>query len=38
MGFVVDKVELGQGFSEYFVSPVNHSTKLSIIIIQGWQQ
>jgi hypothetical protein len=36
--FVVDKVALGQVFSEYFVSPANyHSTNFSIIIItRGW--
>jgi hypothetical protein len=35
VGFVVDKVALGQVFSEYFlVSPVNlHSTKFSILTI-----
>jgi hypothetical protein len=35
VGFVVDKVALGQVFFEYFaVSPANlHSTKFSIIII-----
>jgi hypothetical protein len=32
--FIVDKVALGQVFSEYFVSFANHhSTKFSIIII-----
>jgi hypothetical protein len=38
VGFVVDKAALGQVFSEYFtVSPANHSTNFSIIIItQGW--
>jgi hypothetical protein len=34
VGFVVDKVPLGQVFSEYFGFPANrHSTKFSIIII-----
>jgi hypothetical protein len=33
VGFVVDKAALGQVFSEYFVSPANHSTDFSIIII-----
>jgi hypothetical protein len=34
---VVDKAALGQVFSEYFVSLVNDSTNLSIIIItRGW--
>jgi hypothetical protein len=34
VGFVVDKVALGQVSSEYFVSPVNlHSTNSSIITI-----
>jgi hypothetical protein len=34
VGFVVDKVALGQVFSEYFGFPANlHSTKSSIIII-----
>jgi hypothetical protein len=34
VGFVVDKVALGQVFSEYFGSPANpHSTNCSIIII-----
>jgi hypothetical protein len=34
VGFVVEKVALGQVFSEYFGSPANlHSTKFSIIII-----
>jgi hypothetical protein len=31
--FVVDKAALGQVFSEYLVSPANHSTNFSIIII-----
>jgi hypothetical protein len=36
--FVVDKVALGQVFSEYFGFPYNlHSTNFStIIIIRGW--
>jgi hypothetical protein len=35
MGFVVDKVALGQVFSEYFGYPANpHSTDCSIIIIE----
>jgi hypothetical protein len=34
VGFVVDKVALGQVFSEYFGFPANHhSIKFSIIII-----
>jgi hypothetical protein len=34
VAFVVDKVTLGQVFSEYFGFPPNHhSTKLSILII-----
>jgi hypothetical protein len=34
MGFVVDKVALGQVFSEYFGFPANsHSTDCSAIII-----
>jgi hypothetical protein len=34
VGFVVDKVALGQGFSEYFCSPANlHPTNFSTIII-----
>jgi hypothetical protein len=34
MGFVADKVVLGQVFSQYFGSPVNHhSTNCSTIII-----
>jgi hypothetical protein len=33
VGFVVDKVALGQVFSEYLVCPANpHSTNRSIII------
>jgi hypothetical protein len=37
MGFVVDKVALGQVFSSTLVSPANHhSTNFSIMIIQGW--
>jgi hypothetical protein len=37
VGFVVDKAALGQVFSEYLVSPTNHSTDFSIIIItRGW--
>jgi hypothetical protein len=40
VGFVVDKVALGQVFSEYFVSPaILHSTNFSTItitIIWGW--
>jgi hypothetical protein len=39
VGFVVDKVAMGQVFSEYFCSPANsHSTDCSkfIIIIRGW--
>jgi hypothetical protein len=40
VGFVVDKVALGQVFSEYFGFPANpHSTNCSItiiIIIRGW--
>jgi hypothetical protein len=38
VGFEVDKVALGQIFSEYFGSPANHrSTNFSIIIINwGW--
>jgi hypothetical protein len=36
MGFVVDEVELGRVFSEYFGSPANlNSTKFSIIITRG---
>jgi hypothetical protein len=33
MGFVVDKVALGQVFYEYFGFPCLHSTKLSILTI-----
>jgi hypothetical protein len=34
VGFVVDKVALGQAFSEYFGSPANlHSTNFSTITI-----
>jgi hypothetical protein len=34
VGFVVDKVALGQVFSEYFSSPANlHSTNFSTITI-----
>jgi hypothetical protein len=34
VGIVVDKVALGQVFSEYFVSPANfHSTNFSTITI-----
>jgi hypothetical protein len=34
MGFVVDKVALGQVFSEYFGSPANlHFTNISTITI-----
>jgi hypothetical protein len=34
VGFVVDKVALGQVFSEYFGSPANHlSTEFSVIRI-----
>jgi hypothetical protein len=37
VGFVVDKAALGQVFSQYLVSPANHSTDFSIIIItRGW--
>jgi hypothetical protein len=37
VGFVVDKAALGQVFSKYSVSPANHSTDFSIIIITwGW--
>jgi hypothetical protein len=37
VGFVVDKAALGQVFSEYSVSPANHSTNFYIIIItRGW--
>jgi hypothetical protein len=39
VGFEVDKVALGQVFSEYFGFPANHhSTNFSIIIIiiRGW--
>jgi hypothetical protein len=37
VGFVVDKGALGQVFSKYLVSPANHSTNFSIIIItRGW--
>jgi hypothetical protein len=34
VGFVMDKVAVGQVFSEYFVSPANfHSTDCSTFII-----
>jgi hypothetical protein len=34
VGFVVDKVALGQAFSEYFGSPANlHSTNCSTITL-----
>jgi hypothetical protein len=34
VGFVVDKVPLGQVFSEYFVSPANiYSTNFSTVTI-----
>jgi hypothetical protein len=37
VGFVVDKAALGQVFSSTSVSPANHSTNFSIIIItRGW--
>jgi hypothetical protein len=37
VGFVVDKAALGQFFPSTSVSPANHSTDFSIIIItRGW--
>jgi hypothetical protein len=32
VGFVVEKVALGQVFSEYFGFPANHSTNFTVII------
>jgi hypothetical protein len=38
VGFMVDKVVLGQVFSEYFGSPANHHSTnfFNIIITRGW--